>query len=210
MPLAVRQLGLVTRNQARALGLSEAQIRTLLESRTWNRTFQGIYAVTGFPRTWQQQTLAACLFADGFASHQTAAHLYGLISRPEMIDITCSSSRKNSESVTFHRTNDLSAADTARVSGIPCLTPSRMLCTLGATVDEETLEVVLEQALHRRLTTPDRLQRRLGELGTRGRPGIRSIRSLLAARGTEPAAESFLEVRAIRLLRKARVHPARQ
>lgn len=79
--------------------------------------------------------------------------------------------------------------------------PTRTLCELWAVVDEETLEVALEDSLLRGLTSEARLRAWLASEGRRGRTGCGAISGLLDQRCGK-AAESPLEVRAIRALRK--------
>ena len=210
MPIAVAGKGIIGLDQARARGMSRQQVRTLVRNGTWLKVHPGVYAVSGFPRTTAQRLMAACLWVDGFASHRSAAWLFDLMEEPGSLDVMTSKGRSSTEAVTVHRVDDLQAHDKACVEGIPCVTPTRLLCHLGSVLDEESLEVVLEEALRRRMTSVARLHRRLGSLSGRGRRGAVQLRRLLDVRGEEPPAESFLEVKAIRLLRRAHLYPARQ
>ncbi len=89
--------------------------------------------------------------------------------------------------------------------------PSRTLVDLGAVVGEATLELALEDALRRRLTTIARLDWRLEELCAKGRGGCGRLRRLLEARRSERVTESGLETKLARLLRKGRLPaPTRQ
>jgi very-short-patch-repair endonuclease len=129
---------------------------------------------------------------------------------PDVQHVMTSTPRPSSATLSIHRSDDLQPFDRAKIDGIPCVTPTRLLCHLGGALDEEGFEVVMEEALRRRMTSVERLNRRLEDLSGRGRRGTSRLRRVLEARGGEPAAESFLEVRAIRLLRRARLRPARQ
>lgn len=111
--------------------------------------------------------------------------------------------------VIVHRTTDLATPDVVNVNGIPVTSVTRTLLDLGSVVDEETVEIALDAALCRRMTTIDRLQRRLDALGGRGRRGTATLRKLLEERHDHDGVpESALETktrRVLRLLRKARL-----
>ena len=101
--------------------------------------------------------------------------------------------------------------DVALVAGIPTTTPTRTLIDLGAVVREEALELALEDALRRRLTSPARIEWRLAELCTRGRNGCATLRHLLQEREGVRPTESALETRVARLIRKSDLpEPVRQ
>ena len=133
-----------------------------------------------------------------------------MLPEPSETHVITAKKRVSTGKLKIHIADDLEAHDKTSVDGIPTVTPTRLLCHLGEVVDEETLEVVLEEALRRGLTSLDRLARRIEALSANGRRGVGPIRRLMDARGDGPAAESFLEVKTIRLLRKARLHPVRQ
>ena len=210
MPVAAPQKGIVGLHQALARGMTRSQIRTLLEAGAWRRVHPSIYAVAGFPRTMEQRLIAACLWVEGLASHSSAAWLFGLLGEPREVHVMTKSGRASTDAVRVHRCDDLEPYDRTWIGGIPCVTPTRLLCHLGDVMDEEALEVVVEEALRRRLTSVERLRRRLDALSGKGRRGIGALRRLLDVRGDAPAAESYLEVKAIRLLRGVRLYPARQ
>lgn len=209
MSLAVPQSGIVAREQALARGMSRQQIRTLVNNGTWIEVHPGVYAVAGFPRASRQALIAACLWLDGLASHESAAWLFDLMDEPSISHVSAANGR-SSPALRVHRCDDLEPYDRTRMDGVPCVTPTRLLCHLGGSIDEEELETVLEEALRRNLTSVDRLGRRVSALSGRGRRGIAPVKRLLSLRGDQPAAESQLEVRAIRLLRRARLFPVRQ
>ena len=82
--------------------------------------------------------------------------------------------------------------------------PIRTLIDLGAVVGRETVELALDDALRRRLTSLKMLLGRLDDLGGKGRRGAGVLRSLLKERDPKDAAsESVLESRLLGLLRRA-------
>jgi very-short-patch-repair endonuclease len=96
------------------------------------------------------------------------------------------------------------------VRGIPVTTVHRTLTDLGSVVDPNTVEMALESALRRKITTIDRLWRTIGEIGTRGRRGPAVLAGILGAHAGRPT-ESALETRFAQLVREFKIpSPARQ
>lgn len=80
----------------------------------------------------------------------------------------------------------------------------RTLAELGAVSDEELVEIALDDALRRGLTSYVKLNRCLQEIGGRGRRGTAVLRKVLSERDPHNApTESPLETKALRFLRKA-------
>jgi very-short-patch-repair endonuclease len=103
----------------------------------------------------------------------------------------------------LHRTHDLTGADIGHIRGLRCTTATRTLIDLGAVVSAAVLESALERALHQRMTTVARLQRRLDQVARRGRPGVTVLRAVLALRTPRlGVAESELELLIWRVLRR--------
>ncbi len=103
----------------------------------------------------------------------------------------------------IHRTNDLPKRDILKLGPIPVTNATRTLIDLGNVVDSTTLEMALESALHKRLTSFHKLCRRLEELGGRGRRGTQAIRKLLEQRDPNlAAAASRLEIEFHNLARR--------
>ena len=200
---ASKQLGLVTREQLKAIGVSRGQVARLLSSGRLVEICGGVYLLGGAPSGDLVDLVAACLATGGVASHRSAAHLHGLVdlapSRPELI---VGSTRGARQGPLVHRSNDLIPRDIIRIQGIRTTNPTRTLVDLGAVVSAEVLETALERALHSRLTTFDRLVRRFFEVARCGRTGVGPLRALLVDRDPRLApAESDLETLLLQILR---------
>lgn len=88
--LAAKPEGVISRDQALRLGLSESAIQRRLASAEWVRMHPGVYATwPGSPSTLAR-VWAALLHAgeDAVAGHDTAAWLDGFGDPPEIVDIT--------------------------------------------------------------------------------------------------------------------------
>lgn len=123
-----------------------------------------------------------------------------------MIEITLPRGRRfSSDGVVVHRVLDLDRADLMVVEAIPTTTPTRTLIDLAGVLPADAVEEALDDALRRRLTSISRLQWRLRDLGTKGRPGIAVIRRLIDGRSNVGVPQSVLETRLLRLVKRARL-----
>jgi len=109
----------------------------------------------------------------------------------------------NKAGLIIHRSRDLAPADVCRIRGLRCTTATRTLLDLGAVVSAGVLESALERALHQRLTTVPRLQKRLEQVVRPGRPGVTALRRVLRLRTPRlGATESELELLIWQILRR--------
>jgi very-short-patch-repair endonuclease len=152
---------------------------------------------------------AACFFAgaQALASHRSAANLWGL--KVEEVGAEVSTElgvRREAAGLIVHRSSDLAPGDRRVRRGIPVTSQARTLVDLASCLDEEALAFVVEEAWRRQIAAPDWVERRLEQLGGRGRPGAKSLASVLAdCRRREHPLESALEVRLWRLLVRSKL-----
>ncbi|HMJ75075.1 MAG TPA: type IV toxin-antitoxin system AbiEi family antitoxin [Iamia sp.] len=199
---ARQQLGLITVDQARALGVA----RGTLHRRATNglmipvgrHTFRLAPAPTG-PRV---DAMAVLLDFSGVASHRTAAWLHGLADRPPIIDVTVRKGRSSGEttlSETFrvHTSTNLPAEDVTQVDGIPVTSVARTLMGLAALdeteVPHEKLVDIVEAAVQRRLASDRWLWWLLERRRCRGRNGVIRFERVLAQRAELGPTESWLD-----------------
>lgn len=203
--LTGRQHGVISRAQALQAGMTRRSIDGRLVFGQWQRMLPGVYRMSTAPDSWMQRLMAAWLWAGEGAvvSHTSAAVLLELEGiKPGKIEITTLRRlRAPAPWITVHFTCKLPACDLAARSGVKVTEVSRTLFDLGAVLDEEAVEIALEDALRRGLTSLPRLRWRLEQLGAQGRGGGRILRRLLDARapGTRPTGSLF-EVRLLRVL----------
>jgi very-short-patch-repair endonuclease len=206
----LEQFGLITNDQARAAGLSHAAIGRRLGSGRWERVLAGVYRDVLVQPTPQQAALGALLWAgpDSFVSFQAAGWFWaldGIAARRVQIWVP---RNVRSPKVLVHR-GEVDVAD-RRMLGPIRLTPARTLVDLAGVLDDEDLNAVVEDAIHRGLTTASAIARRLDVLGGKGRPGSGRLREILEDRGSQRAAASRLEVKIWRVLRAKGLRPVRQ
>jgi very-short-patch-repair endonuclease len=194
-----RQLGLITRDQVLAVA-SRRVIEHRLGAAHWRQVLPGVYADSLASRSLWQSSLAALLWAgdDSMVSCSAAGALFGYDGvSADRVHIWTPRSPK-SELVVVHR-------------GVVDATDRRMLGPIALTSPARTImNAAVEDAIHRGLTTPTSIGRRLDALGGKGRPGSGRLRSILDDRGNQPAAASRLEVKIWRTLRARGLRPARQ
>ena len=204
--LASSQYGVFSRAQAIGNGGTKSAIRRRVEAGRWQQLTPGVYRVAGSPSSWRQKLLAECMAwgDEAVASHCSAAALWMLagFERVTVIEITVARtrSRRNSRHV-VHWLSPLTAAETTILEAIPVTTPTRTIIDIASVSSRETLEIALDDALRRRITSIPRLQWQLKE-SARGRPGIVILRSLIDARsGSAAIPQSVFETRVLRILK---------
>ncbi len=206
--IARGQLGLVTREQARRLGVSDAWIDRRIASGRWERLHPGVYALPGAPRSWARMVLAAILAAGpgAVASHGTAARLHELESSHRgRVHLTVpGNAPRRLDRVVTHRSLTLAPADLVVVDGIPATSVARTLVDLASSWSERRLGAAFDQALVTRAIRLADLGEAAARLGPApGRP-ISRIRRIAASRGVElEKAGSVPESRVVRVLREA-------
>jgi very-short-patch-repair endonuclease len=214
--LAHSQFGLFTRAQANSLGLTNRWLLRRVRSGLLTQEYFDVLRFTAVPPSFHQQLMAICLRAPGkvWVSHRGAGGFWDLDDmQGNVVEVTSLiAMRVDRRKVVLHRTTHMPAIDVTSVSGIPVTRVHRTLIDLGAVIDRDTVEVALECALRRRITSLDRLWRRLDAIGTNGRRGAGVLKAILDAREPgAPPTDSALEVRFIQLLRKRRLPlPLRQ
>lgn len=174
--LASQQHGLITRGQARGLGLTEAAIRYRIRAGRGSRVRTGVFVLRGVPPSWEQTALAAVLAGGerSWASHGTAATLWGLRGFDEdRLEITVPLERRpRVEGVRVHRSGTIQEVELRTTSGVPVLSPARTIVDLSSRLDVAGLGRLVDEGLRRgvlSLSALDRVVRRL--------PGIAPGRS---------------------------------
>jgi very-short-patch-repair endonuclease len=196
--------------------MTDASIRRSVRRGLWMKAESNVFRVAAAPPTWEQRLIAACLRRQErvWISHRAAAAFWALDDfSPGIVEVTADVDvRGFGPDVVVHRVNAMPKRDVTVVRGIPITTIHRTLMDLGAVVSREDVEVALECALRRRVTTTDRLARRLQAEGGKGKRGTGALREVLARRGAEHRpTESELETRFLQFLRRHRLpRPERQ
>ena len=214
--LAHNQFGLFTRAQANALGLTNRWLQRRLRSGLLTQEYFDVLRFSAVPPSFHQQLMAVCLRAPGkvWVSHRGAGGFWDLDEVPRnIVEVTSLvDMRVDRRKVILHRMQHMPKSDVTSVLGVAVTTVHRTLIDLGAVIDKDTVEVALECALRRRITSIGRLGRRLDVIGNNGRRGSGVLKATLAAREAgAPPTDSALEIRFVQLLRRGRLPlPVRQ
>ena len=211
--LAMSQGGVFHRDQALLAGVSSDALHRAVRSGKIVRVLPQVYRLAGVPDTWLQRVWAVCLWGGGAcaASHRCAGAIWKLDGCPaEQIEVTTKKRRPAAATFLTHA-NPLTTADRTTVKGLPVTTPTRTLVDIAAYLAGERLELALEDALRRGLTSIPRLQWQLQRDGGPGRDGAGQLRNLLSERGEQTPTDSALETRFARWIRSSRLpQPLRQ
>src|SRR3954454_20722276 len=138
------------------------------------------------------------------ASHRSAAALWGLPGgRTDIVEVTCHRARRAFvDGLVVHETKLLLPDDVVEIDAIPATTVEQTLLGLAAAVSPTVVEMALDHALRRELTTKTALDTFVRRKKARGRNGIGVLRALLVLH--DPLAgisESAMETKLKRLLR---------
>jgi predicted transcriptional regulator of viral defense system len=187
--LAAKQRGLITREQLRALGLSDRVIDTMVRQSALRRIRRSVYATMGAPETWERSLLAAVLAAgDGAAaSHSAAARLWRFAYAPEarLEIITPRERRPHIRGVHAHQSVRLESADITRRDGIPCTTFERTLCDCTSLISQFQAGRTLDDGLRRNVAKLAVLRECAERLESAAGRRMTTIRALLAQRGVD-------------------------
>jgi very-short-patch-repair endonuclease len=178
--------GIVALEMLGPLGVTRHERQARLDHGRWIELYPGVYRIGGAPPTWKGDLLAAC-WAGGpraVASHRAAGALWGLPGGREVVEITCPRWRRTQKDgdLVVHESRLLTVADVAERDAIPCTTVERTIFDLTAVIGPRTLDLALDSALRRELTTIPELMALGARVAKRGRAGSARFRAALADR----------------------------
>jgi len=156
--ITARQLGLITRAQARRAGLSPDAIRHRLERGIWVQLRPGLYLVAGTPRSWEQDALGAVLIAGelAWASHATSARFWRYLGFEDdkRLEVTTPlEKRVRQRDVVVHRSGLIEDRDLRVVREVPCMSPARTIVDLSSRLTVDRLGRLVDDGLRRGLLT---------------------------------------------------------
>ena len=193
------QLGLITLDQTLESGMSERTRRRRCATGEWVRVHRRVYRSTAFPRSREQDLLAAVLCAGPGAavSHYTAAMMWGVDHfTASVIEVSVAEHRNIAiEGVQLHRIADLLPSDITTIGPIPVTTRLRTLVDLGAVSRPFLVSRALEQWLRERHVTIPQVRTTLDRVARKGRAGAGVLREVLDTRALRlDASDSVPEV----------------
>ncbi len=200
---AAREKGLITYEQLRALGFSDAAIARLVALGRLHRIHRGVYAVGRRELSREGVFLAAVLAlgAGAVLSHFAAAALWDCwTGRTSPVDVTVPRKARAREGIRAHAVAELPATATTIHRGIPITTPAHTILDLaGSMYSDRAFRRVVHEALVRKLVDLAALRAEIDRAGPRCR-GIPRVRAEIAD-GAKPT-RSGLEDDMVDMLRR--------
>ncbi len=195
--IATAQYALISSAQAIVAGLTHTMIHDRWRAGLWIRMFPGVYRLAGAARSWEQNAMAACLWAgpDAVISGRSAAYLWRLegFGPPGRIEITVPRGTRLARvpGVIVHESKAWDLVGRTTRFGVPVAGIARTIldvCAWGAYVDGLR---ALDEARRRHLVDWPELWETLIRHACRGRNGIRLFRRVLVRRNrkTPPGGE---------------------
>lgn len=185
--LALAHHQLIPWDRARAAGISRAALDRRVRAGILEHVDENLYRLSGSTPTWHQRALVATLTQgpDALLSHRAAARLWrldGVRDAPFEVLTDRWHRRKRRAGVKTHETNQLLPCDRAELGGIPCTSVVRTLLDLAGVLHPFRTDQAFEDALRKRLCSPEEVADRFVRFARRGRRGTRTMRALLEKR----------------------------
>jgi hypothetical protein len=144
----------ICRRQALALGLSRHDVSGRVERGVWHVIHRGVYGVGHTALTREGRWMAAVLASGSAAvlSHRSAGQLWRIVPGGGAPEVTRPTASRANPRIRMHRSH-LPIDEIEEVKGIPVTSVSRTLLDLGAVLSRRRLEIALNEAEVRRLTS---------------------------------------------------------
>ncbi|MEX1126803.1 MAG: DUF559 domain-containing protein [Acidimicrobiia bacterium] len=203
---AAERHGVFHRDEWLSLSLSETTLKRRTNAGLFIRVRPEVYAFSSAPRTWYLEVAAAVLASGSkaAASHRTAAHLHGLVDRPERIEVVSLRTGRRPSEYVLHQSTDLARAHITTVEGIPTTTLARTIVDIGVPHGIGATGSCLDEARRRELVTLEDVARVLHQVARKGRNGVGPARRILSERlAWDQITDSQLEDRFLRLIQRS-------
>jgi very-short-patch-repair endonuclease len=200
--------GVFTRTMALEAGATPSMIDRRVRNGEWQRPYEGVYVVAGSSPTWQRAVVTA-VFSSGagaVSSHATAAHLWDIVARPRVIEVTSPMKGRPDRQHVIHRSTDLEPQDVTELDGVPITSVARTLVDIGVPWGEKLASRALDEAQRQTLTDLRAVAGVLHRVARKGRSGVGVMRLILEERlSWAGITQSQLEDEFLRILRAAGV-----
>jgi hypothetical protein len=195
--------------------MSPSAISRRIADGRWLKYLPGVYRIAGAPEQWRTK-LGALLWAgrDSAVAYRAAGALWSFdVVRPGGAELFMPEVRRSPvDWLHLHFNSSLPEDELRRIGPLTATSPARTILDLGAVLPPRTVELALEDAVRRKLTTFAELNEILERHAASGRDGAGVLRRLLDVRGPrEIVPHSVFERKTIRLLNQAGLQePVRQ
>jgi very-short-patch-repair endonuclease len=182
--IAARQAGVVHRDQLES-ELSPSQVKRLVADEVIRRLHPQVFVLVGVPISFRRAAWAAQLWSrDGALSGLTAARLLELDApRSPVIEVSMPRRARPPSGVVVYR-KSVGPRDLSTVQGLRVTTMPRSVIDCARHLPDQHLDVLLDSAIRSGMAKRLFLER-AEELCVPGRPGVGTIRRIIAERETE-------------------------
>jgi hypothetical protein len=208
MAVATGQLGLLSRQQANGVGMTNAQLRSRVSSGSLLQVGTDTFRLPGAPTGARAELLALTIDIGGevWASGPTAAALHGFDGyrlKPPF-DVTIARGRDVKRvGHRIHTSASLDLIDRAVVDGIPVLSGARTLIDLARTESRERLTEAFDSGLRDGTFNESLVHRRIVALRSQGRFGVPRLLEAIEGAEVIRGGHSWLEREFLRLVASA-------
>lgn len=213
--IAATQHGLVAREQTRELGMSRSVLKRRVDAGYLTFITPRVLKIGGAPESRWQSSMAGVLDAgpDAFASHLTAASLWGVPNvDPEPVNVAVERYiRRNKAPVVIHHLTVIPENQKSRMHNIPVIAPAYTVLLVCGTYGSRKGAQVLDHFLASKDVVVGEVWELVDSLSKQGRNGLCDTRDLLDSRADgHPPAESNNERRLDFLAKEAGIRTLRR
>ncbi len=200
--IATRQGGVLTRQQLLEFGFTDGHIERRISSGQWGRFSRGAYLLLPIDERLDRVRAAAAVLPGGVVSHFSAAEIHGIDRLPPAPPTLLVHTQTTHvfPGVNVIRCHDLDESHVETKRNLRVTTVARTVVDLAARLTEGQLGVCLDTVLAAGMTDVALVQSVLDSVARRGKPGVRSMRAVLAERAEDDHSLSVLEQRGLQVI----------
>lgn len=206
---AAKQGGYLTRTQLLELGLSPSAVNRRVSSGELRAVVPAVYQL--FPSDDDYDHIRGALLAlpGAVVSHQSAAHLLAFPVPPtqELTVTVPSHTTHRFPGIIVRRASDIDSSHLTTVRGLRVTNVARTVFDLAGVLEYQAFEHVAEGVIIGGRMKMRHLERMIGVLGRRGKPGTRQARDFVSLRGSVDPKSTRLERKGRSVLASAGVPP---
>ena len=153
---------MIATRQLVALGLSRAAVEKRVRAGRLTPYIRGVYLVGPILPPLGPESAAQLAMPDAVLSHLSAAALWGIAGRPDVVHILAVTQKRHRKGIVTHR-GALPPTDIRERQGLSLTSPYRTILDLRGNVSAKTLKHAIWEAAYRRLITDDQADELLGK-----------------------------------------------